>query len=254
MSGLNFGLDFGGGTSSLLGRLGLLGPTGMGAGNPRVSTVIFDDFRANTGVGETGYTTAVSGGLVQTSTAPAADIPTHPGIVVLSTSTSATGAAGINRGTNSGSSHAIGGGAIACEWLIKIEDLSTAGEEYIYRVGLGDNALGDNTDGIYFEYDRLSSVNWRCCTANSSTRTKNNSTTAVAADAWLHMVVVVNAAGTEAKFYINDVLIDTITTNLPAGTTRQFTENISIVKSAGTTARLVYHDYSYLEQVFTVAR
>lgn len=174
------------------------------------------------------------------------------GIVQLSTGTTATGRAAL---AIAPTAHFFGGGVATLETYIYIPTLSVVAQEYIIRVGLGDLVTGaDHVDGIYFEYDRLNSVNWRLKCANNSTRTTTTSSTAVAAGVWLKLKIVVNANGTNVDFFVNGTNIGSVTTNIPITVARVCGPTLIITKSAGTTALTMLVDYFTFEQVFTTPR
>lgn len=117
---------------------------------------------------------------------------------------------------------------------IKIPTLSTAAQEFIYRGGFIDVfGAGDITDGVYIEYDRTISSNWRICTANGGARTKTTSSIPVTTT---EVKLSIYASSSGAKFFINGQLAGTISTNLPAGV---FGYGAKIEKTVGATARSI---------------
>lgn len=185
-------------------------------------------------------------GAGHTIPAPTAD---RPGGVSLDTGTTTTGVAAAYLPTTIAAAGngcvLFGGGKWTMEWVVEIATLSTVGEEYTFRCGFRDATEATSTDacvdGAYFEYDRLSSVNWRMVTASNSTRTKTNTSTAVATGK-TKLKIVVNAAGTSVDFYVNDTLVGTVATNVPSGAGRDTGVVAIINKSAGTTSRSVILD------------
>lgn len=188
-----------------------------------------------------------------------------PGTTTISTRQTAArpGVVALGTGASSGAGASIlalpqsllaGGGELAVEWGIYIENLSTVGEEYIIRAGFGDTTVAAAVDGAYLEYDRLTSVNWCRVTASNSSRTKNASSTAVAAGAWTKVKTVINAAGTSVEYFVDGTSIGTETTNIPTGAGRYFGAFCHIIKSAGTTERLLHADYYHLYADLTTAR
>jgi hypothetical protein len=124
----------------------------------------------------------------------------------------------------------------------RLPALSDATNEYIARMGIGNVGGADFVEGIYFEYDRTSSTNWRYCTASTSTRTKNNSTIPVSTD-WTKLKIVVNADISSVEYFINDISVGTITTNIPATTI--ITPVLRMYKTAGSSMRTLKVD-SYI--------
>lgn len=154
------------------------------------------------------------------------------GIIQLETGTGTTARSTAHRG---GSSTFFSGGVHVFEGYIYLPTLSTVTEEYIVYIGFGDTTgAGDMSDGAYFKYDRLTSVNWQMCTANGGAgdRTATASSVAVAAGAWLKLRIEVNAAGTRVDYFVNDANIGNVTTNIPTTAARITAELVKIEKSA----------------------
>lgn len=126
----------------------------------------------------------------------------------------------------------MGGGEAEYNTLIRIPTLATATEDYIIRVGLGTATNADHANGIYFEYARASSINWRCRTASASSRTTLTTSTAVVNNAWINLRWVCNAAGTSVEFFIDSVSQGTITTNIPTTTGQGCGGNFQITAQA----------------------
>jgi len=75
--------------------------------------------------------------------------------------------------------------------------------------------VGGLSQCMCFCYDRVGvNANWQCVSAGTS-RTTTDSTVAVSTS-YQRLKIVFNAAGTEAKYYINDVLYATHTSNFPS--------------------------------------
>lgn len=126
-------------------------------------------------------------------------------------------------------------------WRIYIPDLSDETNEYDIRLGCGDNfSVSTFTEGIFFRYNRTSSVNWECVTVSSSTETNTDSGVAVVADTWVDTFWRHDSTNSEVKFYINDTLVATNSTNIPTGTAPNMHLIQDIKKSAGSTSRDMY--------------
>jgi len=211
-----------------------------------------DDFVSPAVTGKLPWTSTVSGTGAANTVVTTNGTSNNPGIVQFSTGTTATGRAALALAPTS---KFFGGGVATFELLVYIPTLSDAAQEFILRLGFGDIVAGtDNVDGVYFEYNRLTSVNWLMKTANNSTRTTTASSTAVVAGAWVKLKAVVNANGTNVDYYVNGALIGSVTTNIPITVARVCGPNLAIVKSAGTTARTMLVDYFGFQQVFTTPR
>ena len=229
-------------------RNGQLAWIPIGGANLRNKWEIFADFESS-GVLNPFFTSGAGTGA--TVGASSTDAANRVGIASAETGTTATGRAAIATST---SAILLGGGEVVFEAAINIPTLSDGTDTYIARFGLQDNAAAESTDGVYFEYDSGTSANWRIVTANSTTRTKTTTSTAVAAATWMRLKIVINAAGTLATFYINDVSIGTISTNIPTGAGRSTGVIMNIVKSLGSNNRTIRVDWVHVTYTFTSAR
>lgn len=144
----------------------------------------------------------------------------------------------------------LGGGAMYFEFLINITALGTATNDYTLRIGLGDSASADFTNGVYFQYTRATSVNWLIKTAAASTRTTTTTSTAVATG-WVKLRANINAAGTSVDFLINGVAVGTVATNVPSAAISGFV--LQHTRTAGTPPGTDI-DYFRALQTLTVAR
>jgi hypothetical protein len=136
--------------------------------------------------------------------------------------------------------------------LIRIPTLATAIDDYTLRLGYGTSVNADHANGVYFEYNRSLSTNWRLKTANQSIRTSVNSSIPVVNNAWIQLSWIVNAAGTQVDFYVDGVLAGSITTNIPIVTGQGCGPNYQIVSTvllAGQRSCLI--DYFYFIKYFT---
>lgn len=213
----------------------------------------YDDFLSATSVGALNWTSTVSGTGAANTIVSTNATSNNPGITQFSTGTTATGRAALGLGTVG---FFFGGGVATFEMLVNLPTLSTAAQEYVARIGLGDLVTGaDHVDGVYFEYDRLvNGVNWRLKTANNSVRTNTDSTVAVVAASWIKLKIVVNAAGSLVTYYINGTSVGTVSTNIPVTVARACAPTVILSATAGTTAKTMLMDYYFLEQVFTTPR
>lgn len=181
------------------------------------------------------------------------------GIVQSSTGTTATGRAAV---TNYPASMYFSDGATVWEGRVRVPTLSDATNRYQLVVGFIDTeTAASQVDGAFFAYDEggvgnglAASANWKAVTASNSVRSNSDTTIAVAAATWYRLRIEVNAAGTEAKFYIDGTLRATITTNIPNAASRQFGFGWLLIKSVGTTARTFDVDYIAFHKEFTTPR
>lgn len=123
------------------------------------------------------------------------------------------------------------------ETTLRLAALSSAAEEYNFYIGCADAlGAGDLNDGFGFKYDRDGhGTTWYVWTENDGSGQYVDSTTTVAASAYVRLTAVMNAAATSIDFYINGTRTNTLTgATLPTGAADDCSPYIKIVKSAGT--------------------
>lgn len=174
----------------------------------------------------------------------------RPGQAYCSTGTTNVGYAYLAAGGISRNAILMGGGVYTWETDIYLPELSTAAEEYAVYLGFGDTEGGDQSDGVYFRYTRASSLNWITCAAGAGVRTANITLAPVVAAAWVRLKVI--ASPTQALYYVNGVLVDTITTNLPLVQTTGLM--MTIIKAAGITERIIMFDWTWVHIELDVTR
>ena len=183
-----------------------------------------------------------------------AALAARPGVVNMGTGTTAGGYCSfISSFTLASSGFLFGGGEYTFEGDIYLPDLSTLAEEFDVQFGWSD-VYGAATDGVYFIYDRNTSLNWYAVTANNAARTSTDSAVAVVEDAWIRLKIIVNATGTSVAFYIDDVLVATNVLNIPIVAGRNTSLNVNIRKSAGVTSRSLYVDWLWYHHDLTASR
>ena len=203
---------------------------------------------------------STSSGTGAASTGTAAITATNiVGLVTTTTGTTATGRSAIS---SYGSAITFGGGASSFEYRLDgISALSTVTERYAILVGFFDTySAANQVDGVYFLYDEggvstgsAASANWQIVTASNSTRTFTTTSTAVATTGQT-LRIEINAAGTSVEFFIDNVSVGTITTNIPTGTARATGFASMIIKSIGTTARVFNSDYMRVQVNYTTPK
>jgi hypothetical protein len=224
----------------------------------------FEEFMGNQG-GSVG--TSFGGVVSSTSGSGASCITTssitnrtnQQGVVRAQTGTTLSGYAGFTYGANS---LFRGTGAITLETYVNIETLSVLTDRYHTIFGYTSGANFNNpANGLFFAYDEGGAIgsvgnnspNWKCVAINTLTRTFFISSVPVVAGQWYKLRIEVNAAGTQAAFYIDGNLITTLTTNIPAISTGMSVNNL-IVKTIGITTRAMQTDYFMYEEIFTNLR
>jgi hypothetical protein len=217
----------------------------------RKRVVFLDDFFSNSN-SDAIFIVGTSGTAASVTNLPVSELGVY-GVWQLGTGTTTTGSASIQAGNLS--SFSLGQGLTTLEWYINIPTLSTITEEFSLRIGFMDSITGASTDGMYFRYDRLTTTFWRISARANSVSTDATTATTVVTG-WTRLKIVVNAAGTSASFFVNgtEVSGSPLTTNIPTGAGRETTVAASLIKSAGSSARVVNFDYVAFDIDLTTPR
>jgi hypothetical protein len=213
-----------------------------------------EDFVGNTSAAGSPFIEASSGTGADVVTNNFAGTVNHPGVASLGTGSTNSGYATLN--TRYASGLLLGGGAWRLTIIFRLEDLSDGTETYTIRLGFSDVQTGaDPTDGAFLRYTHsVNTGKFECVTRSNSTETAADSGITVAADTWYKLDILVNADATEVEFRINDASVATNTTDIPTGTGRETAISMSILKSNGTTERLMYVDLAAATCSFTTQR
>lgn len=230
---------------------------GYGGSNARV---IYDwnDFLGGSNSGAittTIYTfTNANGGGFSFNTA--GKVATAVGIGVISTNTLSAGFGTLNAGN---SCIDIGEGAIQFTSRITLPIASDDVDTYTSRIGLNDStSSAEPGDGAYFRYaHNVSGGNWQCVTRSNNSETASDSGLAsgIGVSTFTKLKIVTDPTIPNVKFYIDDSLRATHTTNIPSGTARATgIVPASISKSLGTANRQIFVDYAEFIQTLTTSR
>ncbi|MEN8236147.1 MAG: hypothetical protein ABFQ95_01140 [Pseudomonadota bacterium] len=230
---------------------------GGGGSSDASNLKIWDDFTEITGNGSNGQQVSthfiINESGVSTNTSSGIGSNQHPGIIEIQNGTG-TPPDGVKI-KNPGEIR-VGGGSIDVEFLFKIETLSTSSVRYFLDIGLfGVGFDAEPTDGVYFYYsDNVNSGQWVGKSRNASTETTANSTVAANTN-WTKLRVSINAAGTSASYFIDDVEMSNspITTNLPPNSIDLFM-TFGAVKVISTTERNFEIDYASMDIALTTER
>lgn len=178
------------------------------------------------------------------------------GVWLVSTGTNASGGGGIYTQIN-----AYTGGYQTIEQIfrVRIPDLYSAGQPYKLYLGFGDEYTSNNepTDGAYFLYDGSASGNWKCCTSQTGTRTRTDTSKAVDTN-WTWFKIAFSLS--DVKFYTAPTfsgpwtLLATNIDNLPFGGSKLFGIMHKIAKTSGITARTFGIDYCSIEKAWSTGR
>ena len=165
-----------------------------------------------------------------------------PGYNAVSTSSSATGASSVGMSkTLTGFSY-YGDAHIYTEWTVSIDNLSDGSQTYECNVGLFTSSAlttlnSNNSVGIRYTHGK-NSGKWQLFSRdNAGAETTADSGVTVAVTTLYVLRVEMNKARSEARYYIDGAYVGRITANMPTTTT--YGSRACIVKSVGTTARLL---------------
>lgn len=172
------------------------------------------------------------------------------GVIELATGTQATGQAAAYLSLGS---FVLGYGQFYTEWRVMFPVLSSATQDYVYQVGFQDqfNTNPDTANGVYFLYHSQTTTTFRCKTVAATVTTTTDTGLTVVANTWYKLGILINAAGTSVQFYINDVLEQTNTTNIPTLPMGWGNKNYKMI---GTTSRVAAIDYAQLIYTPTTVR
>lgn len=211
----------------------------------RKSYILHEDFSGATSDGTYTWLNTTSGAnsLVAPSTVgfDVAPLQDAFGVIELRTGTSVSGRAAISSYANALRLDKFDNTTI--EWRVYIQNLSTVTQEYRATFGwMSSFASGDQANGIYFEYDRLTAGDfWRCDMALNTAR--NKQTTSVAVQTGSYSTFRIYTSASVAYFYINDVQIASGTLDFPVGSGATCGFGAKIEKTAGALSRSMYIDY-----------
>ena len=204
--------------------------------NLRRAVVFFDDFVGGTNasgdVGENGWSFSASGG----SMFAGADLG-RPGSRTLRTNTTAGNRIGLS---TLAVTILINGGEI-----LEIGAKLSAAATSIVRLGFGDtyNSANFPTDGIWFEFNTDSSAtNWHIGASAGGTKTFTQ-TSKTADTNWHRYKIKVSDDASSASFYIDDVLIGSVSSNIPGSA--QYTGIMMYIETTDVNSNDLVIDYVY---------
>jgi hypothetical protein len=230
---------------------GVLPLANGGSASPNSSTRITDDYCGGT-VAQV-WTTSVAGtGASAGQTSTSAALGWRPGIAQYGTGTTAAGRSGFGQ---SASTIALGNGVgFTYEVDISIPVLSTGVDRFGLTAGFNNSfglLLGTNYAGFSY-VDNVNGGAWVCTTTSTSVSTTTNTGTTVAINTWYRLTITVNSSASSVTFSIDGTTVATHTTNIPVGAPINTITNI--MKTVGTTARVMNIDYSSLLVQMATAR
>jgi hypothetical protein len=216
-------------------------PSGGSSFNPATTSETWNDFLGST---TAPWASQTNGSGANLTFVQAGSGTANFGLAQHGTGTTSSGRSFV--GSNNDNALEFGGGAQTFETsLACVSNVSSASERYIVYAGFFDSLTGTPAEGAYFRYsDDVNGGDWECVTVTGSTETLTDSNVAVTANTYNKLRVEVNAAGSEAKFYVDGNLVATHTTNMP-GSADRFGVGVNIRKTVGTTLRQMRTDYVY---------
>lgn len=175
---------------------------------------IFDDFVSGTltsgGIGSLGWS-GTFGTLARVASTAA-----HPGILRLSTTSSANNVARLHSALAGTDGPVNIGATESLTFVLRIPTITTVR----LRVGLAadHSAYNGGASFVGFDFDSATSAFWRTVTRSASTETVNATATTVTANNWYVLRVAKNGSG-NFEFYVNGATTPAFThsTNLPSG-------------------------------------
>lgn len=202
------------------------------------------------------YTASNSGGTLTIATgAPAGGglVTSHPGIVRASVA-ALNDRCGFWALLTKGNSACVklGDGTWRFLHIFTIDQLSTAAEEFISIIGVGDTTNGEPANGLYAMYDRAGTgASWTFKSAASSSRTVATGGAAFPTvdTNWHVFEVVCNAAYTSIEFFFDGVSMGTVTATLPTSA-NFFPHVFSMKKTVQTAAVAVTSRCDYMAYKF----
>lgn len=129
--------------------------------------------------------------------------------------------------------------------------LSDGTNTYSLRAGFLDSVSVESTDGVFFRYTHsVNSGKWQFVTRANGVETITDTGVTVVISTDTKLQIQVNADGTKAWGYINDVAVASSITNIPNGAGRETGFGAMILKTAGVVARVFHVDYHDVVCVF----
>lgn len=235
-----------------------------GGGGGAGSSSIFDTVPDSTAIfydDGFGLSNSASGtfGLISQNSGTAAQVVIvgdtgRPGLVRIEKGTTATGRAAWSLPNASNAvQFGVTDATFGWEAAIRIANASDGTDTYSLQCGFLDTVTAKTTGfGADLLYDTTVSPNWICETYDG-TVTSTVTATAVAINTWIELRVEVES-NTTARFYVDDVLVCTHTTDIPTGAAQATGFGVMMLGSVGIANRTVQIDYQIFRGVFPTPR
>jgi len=144
----------------------------------------------------------------------------------------------------------FGLGSCLNEWSISLPALATVSNNFTINVGIGDNPEGTPNNGVYFSYNN-SSANWVINTASGGSTSQLATGVGPSANTFQRLKFQVNGTGTNVNFFIDDVAVGSLSTNIPVNNSSS--PFVAIIDDAGN-GGAIDTDYWYFHYIFNTQR
>lgn len=182
------------------------------------------------------------------------------GLQGLRTGLNSNGSARLTSDVNIGRYMFNNNGRFEFETRIYIRTLSNSTDRYNIIAGLSSNNNSTTTFGCVFVYDEggvgtgnIVTPNWQIVTAVNSVRSVFDTGILVESNTFYKFRLTTNPTWTEVKYFINDTLVRTETSNIPVNYNNGNIQ-VSISKSAGNTDIVMLVDYVGIKKKFITPR
>lgn len=193
--------------------------------------------------------------LTATGTSSLSSDNAHPGINILKASANADAAVfNLSAGT-----FIPGGGTYTFQCNVRFANLSgvlnAGADTYLFRIGLnsGGAVTTDGNNIAYFQYDQVTDGNFFdiCCRNNGGTKQKTVTSQAIVANTWYRLKMVINAAASSIDFFVNEVNVGTLSSQVPVNALAPY---IMLLKNGGSAQITAENDFIWVKQTLTSAR
>lgn len=191
--------------------------------NFREKLILLETFTTASLTGSNYSAIAVNTGSVQ-SAVLLSDVSENGGLVINSNSNASGGGSVALGNSNAPGTFRFGTGKYVEESKIYIPALSTPAQRFFDYFGFSSSSNNLNSFGAFLLYDEgaawsfgvgnTASINWKAITVDGVGRTQTISNIEVLPATWYTLKIEVNEAGNEIKFFVNNVLFATHTTNI----------------------------------------
>jgi len=160
---------------------------------------------------------------------------------------------GIVLGGNSANSvkYTVGAGSVVLEYHTILRNNSTGvlGVDFEAIIGIVNNlTVSSPTDGVYFYANRAISNNWICRTVRGGVTTTSISAVPLVDSQEYILRCEINSDATQVRYYIDNVLAATISTNIPLATTAlTIGSTLRNLINGTASARQMFHDFFNLK-------